>query len=159
MGAFIVDPKHVIALAVFATGNRYGSMRVPAHIMKFSGGKDMTGERREAVATYYADILFQENIRSVKARYPNEDIDTLPGPIPCPEHVEVTHKDFSDLNIRNLKPVDILAMCNCLEYQSCETEDWRDSMAFDLLYRIQKAAIRALPGYDDAVYSFRGEGE
>jgi hypothetical protein len=49
-----------------------------------------------------------------------------------------------------LNPVSILKLCDCLEYQSCETEDYNETVAYRLLNVIRRAAIRILPGYDDA---------
>lgn len=93
-----------------------------------------------------------ENIRSVSARYPQDTWETLPGPIVKDLALLVTDRDFAELS--NTNPVTILKLCDCLEYQSCETEDWEETPAHELLQRIRKAAIRTLPGYEDAPWGY-----
>lgn len=55
-----------------------------------------------------------------------------------------------------LTPVKVLKMAQCLNYQSCEVDGWRDTEAYGLIEAIKSAAIRALPGYDDAPWEYRG---
>lgn len=105
------------------------------------------------LATLYADTLFQENIRSVRTRYPNDKRDDLPGPCILPLHMIVQTSHFNDCRWV-LDQVAILGMCAGLEYQSCETEDWEQTVAHRLLRAIEKAAIRALPGYDKAPWDY-----
>ena len=47
-------------------------------------------------------------------------------------------------------PVVILKLCANLDYQSCETPDWKTTKARALLEQIKDEAIRQLPGYEDA---------
>jgi len=94
-------------------------------------------------ATLVANILRDENIRSVKHRYQDCSPDELPG-----------HSGTAPLNFDQGQPIPdpitILKACDCLEYQSCETGDWQESLACEVLNMIRKAAIKELPGYDDA---------
>lgn len=162
MSAYICSPDHIKALAIFAAGHSgWGgnrSQRVDPRYFKYDGGDErMHGRRDCEVATYYANILYCENIRSVQARYPQDTFDDLPGPCAKPELLEVSGQDFSAQTghvALVLKPVDILKMCDGLEYQSCETDDWDKTLAYRLLTRIRKAAIHELPGYEDAPWEY-----
>jgi len=159
MSAYICGPDHFVALAVFAASRRYGrDWRVDPRYVKglthpeaaLRGIENLT---QSELATLYADTLYQENIRSVRARYPDDTRDELPGPNVKPLHIVVTHKHFEHVKWA-LKPVAILKMCDGLNYQSCETEDWEQTVAFRLLDGIRHAAISALPGYEDAPWDY-----
>jgi hypothetical protein len=47
-----------------------------------------------------------------------------------------------------------LKMLDCLEYQSCESDDWETTQAYRLQQAMRRAAIRALPGYESAQWEF-----
>lgn len=150
MSAFVCDADHIKALAVFAAsrGRFSGSLNVPEYWLGYHGGKDMSGHSQGDVATYYAQVLLDENIRSVAYRYEDSDLDNLPGPIPTPREIIVTVSDMH--RAREINPLKILKMCACLNYQSCETEDWRQTVAWTLLDGIKDAAISRLPGYEES---------
>ena len=159
MSAFICGQDHFKVLAIFAASRRYGrEWRVdPRYIdglthpeAKSWGMENFTSAE---LATLYADTLYQENIRSVLARYPKDTLESAPGPINKPQHIGVTAHDQTLAKYR-LKPVALLKMCDGLDYQSCETDDWRETVAFRLLAAIRAAAIRSLPGYDDAPWDY-----
>jgi hypothetical protein len=146
MSAFICGEKTHKSLAVFAATRANGQRhRVdPQYLRK---AKEYPTDSVIDIASFYADILYQENIRSVQARYPQDSFETLPGPIEKEPALTVSWEEAQRLRP---DPVTVLKFCDCLEYQSCETEDWQQTAAFELLERIRKAAIRSLPGYDDA---------
>jgi len=137
MSAFVVNEAHVKALVAYYASRKY-SRKTPEE------------------ATEIARELMRENIRSVSFRYPQDRPRELPGPIPTPEadmiefgYAEIAHPSVQD-------PVAILKMCACLEYQSCETPDYRETKAYDLLNRIRHGAIADLPGYDQAQWDYSG---
>jgi hypothetical protein len=143
MSAFVCSPDHFIALGVFAShGTSHSGPRVnPRYFKEFSEQeKQYSGIE---LANFYANILFRENVRSVQYRYPDDK--NLPGPINMPEAITVKpmHCAYAPWV---LPAVSILKMCDCLEYQSCETRDYYDSLAYELLQAIRKSAIRLLPG-------------
>ncbi len=151
MSAFICGPDHLIALAVFAAGkDRYGYRVDPRYL---DGAAKLEAYNEGELASAYADILYAENIRSVLHRYPDDTFDTAPGLIEKPEHIAVSPAAFR-MNKYRLPPLSILKMCDCLEYQSCENEDYRTTPAYALLTAIRKAAIHALPGYDGAPWEY-----
>jgi hypothetical protein len=151
MSAFICGPDHFKALAIFAAERgRHGRNVDPRYV---EGCAQLELYRDLELASAYADILYAENIRSVLKRYPNDDEESAPGPIEKPKNIKVTARDAAAPKYK-LKPVDLLKMCDCLEYQSCETKDWETTPAYRLLNAIRKAAIHALPGYEDAPWDF-----
>lgn len=155
MSAFICKSDHLKALAAFCVDHHGGrgcrSMNVDPKYFRYQGGDPSVEGREPAeVASYYADLLYQENVRSVGTRYPRDSRAELPGPISTPEHMTVSELELAQFQRDRLPPVLILKMCDCLEYQSCETDDYQDTLAYRLLNAIRKAAIHQLPGYDDA---------
>lgn len=53
---------------------------------------------------------------------------------------------------QNFNMVQVLKSCDCLEYQSCENDDYEKSIAAKIINSIRTHAIHALPGYDDAAW-------
>ena len=86
-----------------------------------------------------AQKLVDENYRSVNYRY-NE--------------AGQAHK-FQRRTIRSLTAVEIIKLCDCYEYQACETSDWRDTEAAAILAVAKSRAIRRLPGYSSANWSMK----
>ena len=138
MSAYVCSNAHIKALAIFAVRKSHGSMLVdPCYV---DGAKDLDGKYEEVIATRYAAILLAENVRSVRARYADDIGDY--------EEIEISKSEV--LMPKAFTPVTILKLCNCLAYQSCETEDWETTNAYKLLQQIKDAAIRLLPGYEQA---------
>ena len=79
-------------------------------------------------------VLVAQNFRSVNYRY-NEGTQ-IPG---------YTFK----LQSYAFNPLQVLKSLACYEYQSCETEDWKETKAYKIIDAIKDYAIRALPGYDE----------
>lgn len=152
MSAFICGPDHFKVLALFAASRGSFGRRVdPRYIDELKYAEQFSETK---LANLYADVLYQENVRSVWHRYPDDARSELPGPCDDPGHVTITHRDEANPKLIRMPAVAILKMCDCLEYQSCETEDYRKSVAFALLNRIRDAAINLLPGYDDAPWDY-----
>ena len=162
MSAYICDPIHIKTLAIFAAGRgTYGRFKVDPRCL--DGLEDGTGQEwRQITATdlasLYADLLYQENIRSVLARYPHDTLQSAPGPCDKPEHLTVDPRDAT-LAMYHLKSVAILKLCDGLEYQSCETDEWPMTLACRLLNAIRQAAIQRLPGYEEAPWEYTGQRE
>ena len=105
MSAFVVDENHVKQLAiVWASWSIYT-------------------KKTDEEATATARELMQENIRSVAFRYDESETSrSLAGPVPTPEPALIEVSDWELRHGCKLSPVAVLKMCDCLEYQSCETE-------------------------------------
>lgn len=129
MSAFLVNPYHINALvswAAFKAG--------PNIVSYYWGGRRRNIRGDEA---RIASVLYAENVRSVNARYNECD----------PAH---GFRFKCEPQACYLKPGQILGALHCLEYQSCESSDWRESEAFAIVRGIEYAAIRMVDGYDGA---------
>lgn len=160
MSAYVESPEHIRELAVFAAGSNptsHDSCRVNPAYLKYQVSdadrntvEQMQGKPVQELAQFYADVLYNENIRSVKNRYQEDTFDELPGLIEKPRKVVITTGAVYNRRIKN--PIHILKMSAGLEYQSCETSNYRETIAYHLLQMIRRAAIEILPGYEDSPY-------
>jgi hypothetical protein len=85
--------------------------------------------------------LWRENARSVAYRYE-----------------EAEDKQWETYKFKNqpnsiLTPVEVYALVDCLEYQSCEHPGWEVSEAAKLCRRIKDTLIASLPEWKDAAWS------
>lgn len=77
-----------------------------------------------------AAILMAENVRSVNARYNDE------GSNPY---------EFEYLpRARKLPVGNIIGALDCLEYQSCETDDWHESNAWEIICSLRKHLLKVI---------------
>jgi hypothetical protein len=156
MSAFICTEDHFKALAIFAASRTigYGTSHRRVDPNYIDGmPPDLAVALDKDVATTFANILYRENIRSVGTRYPADKLQDMPGPNNKPDEITIESIDFT-LAVFRLPPLWILKMCDCLEYQSCENDDYRQTVAFELLDKIRRAAIKALKGYGDAPWEY-----
>lgn len=110
MSAYVHNNQHIIAII---SGAQYHQLEATS----INGVYCNVGIPEHAQLV--ANILLGENIRSVNYRYDeNEPIN--PG------------IDFKQDN-RALSPLALLKAINSLDYQSCETPDWRETFACKLL--------------------------
>lgn len=145
MSAYICDPSHIGILAAYAAHER-------CVIREF----EVMGEP-VLIAQTVARNLARENIRSVAHRYPNDTDGNRPGPCLKDAEIEEAAAIYAAHFLarpQRLPAVQILKLVNCLMYQSCETPDWDDTVACKQLDWIVSHAIRQLPGYEDAMWSF-----
>lgn len=87
-------------------------------------------------------MLVNENYRSVNHRYREK---------------ELAHTYTFKPMTRHLSPVTILKLCDCYDYQACETEDYEATDAAKMIDGIRHRAIRTLSGYDDAPWGLHDE--
>jgi|GEM_PF-2088757 len=113
-----------------------------------------------------AAILYAQNVRSVDHRYSEKNPSDF--------------KFHSESSALAMLPAAILKACHCLDYQSCETEDYYTTEAHTINQAIQHAALRlvvsvpdlvarklaneeinysALPGYEDTPWGLQGDLE
>lgn len=128
------DPRTVVAGAIDSADyfRRIGEAR-----------RSLDHETVQRVGT----MLTLANVASVSARYPDDKPDELPGPT---SHYWTEPIRFDVHNARSLTAVEGLVALNGYEYQSCETDDWRDSEAHAFIEALRSALIHALPGYSEA---------
>src|SRR5665213_1774595 len=125
MSAYIVSTKHIDAIMGFVSNQRQ---------TKYLYGKDrhwdITGRRE---LEEIAQILLDENYRSVNERYKEDD--------KAPKY------RFAMVNAAP-SPIQVIKLVQSLEYQSCESKDWETTQAYVICQSIKSMAIRKLPGYD-----------
>lgn len=102
---------------------------------------DAHGVRHEYDATALGKELVAANLISVNTRYPKDKQD-LP----------FNYKFKMDCYWSG-RAVEVLKLCDCLEYQSSESVDWEMSRAKKLLEACRARVIRQLPGYSESAWS------
>lgn len=122
MSAYIVSNYHINALITWAV----------AHEVYFYERKH---KERISINMLNADSiaaeLYSENVRSVNTRYG--------------ERTKRKGFVFSRApSALRLSAKDIVRACDCLDYQSCETDDWTRTKAHAALTAIREAAINQL---------------
>jgi hypothetical protein len=145
MSAYIESPEHFGILAAYAVGRR-------------SVVREWDESGNVQTAQHVARELARENIRSVVSRYPTSTDGNRPGPRLLDAEIEEAAAIYAAHFIQHpqgLASVEVLKLVSGLEYQSCETDDWTDTLAHRQLLWIRDAAIRQLPGYDAADWALR----
>jgi hypothetical protein len=111
----------------------------------------------EISASQFGQILWDENIRSVAHRYPGcaefKDGEWMVGDIPGP-----CDETFVYRHVRAFgwtpEPGDIFRTISCLDYQSCETDDWKQTWAWEAMYDLRVSwchrvrGTKSRPGHD-----------
>lgn len=156
MSAYICNPEHLGLLAAYAA----------THDAALYEWRVRSKDDREDTAARVAEGLLLENIRSIEHRYPDTvgQDQGLPGPclsrfdmlLACQAYARhyVEHFPRASGTERRFGPVDILELAHGYEYQSCETEDYHLTLAANQIRWINRAAIRSLPGHDEAPWSW-----
>ena len=134
MSAFMVSDKHISAMLAAAAAPRYTNGPC-GEFMYFYGGE----WKRHQLPKALGQILASQNRRSVNERY--EENDAIP--------------EFSYQPPRESpSPVQLIKLCDCYDYQSCETDDWEKTEAYAICHALRERAIDRLPGYDEAAWSY-----
>lgn len=127
MSAWIVSKKHVdLMVAAITHGTRDGIVKP-----------------RRRNPNKLGQILVDECVRSVRYRYPNDDVEKgdLPGPID-PYYLKpyvFEHPRYLPTAAELYKAID------CYGYQSCEHPGWLESYSFRLCERIRNAIAARVP--------------
>lgn len=149
MSAYIVSKETIDAIVTFSTTPQ-GQSGIPIYSIKPIPGWNGAGDHMTIsdlgvdAPSRIGQLLWHENVLSVNYRY-REDDDTA-----IYKFKHRVEGCVAPDEKRRLTAVDIIKLCGCLEYQSCEHPGWADSWAKDFLDRVVRAAIHELPGYDDA---------
>jgi len=91
-----------------------------------------------------ATMLKRANHRSVMFRYPNEE--------PMPDEFLTFLPAQMPPVPGSFDPVAVIKAAQCLDYQSCEPDDWDQTDAARLLQGLINDAIARLPGWRDAAW-------
>ena len=138
MSAFIVSTSTIEAIVTFAMHNLDSIEPRPG--TSTATWVPIRTECPDAIG----QALLDENFRSVNNRYRTVEV---PPPY---RHRNRLVGNVDGASMRALQAVDIVKICHCLAYQSCEHEDWEASWAKRFLDRVIDAATREMPGYDAA---------
>lgn len=108
-------------------------------IVSFAAGHSMEGYVKTQEA---AQTLLDANIRSYNDRYDFPDSSRV-----------IIYKPTSIVS-----PVQALKLIQCLEYQSADSVNWRESEAYYMLESIKYTTVHLLPGYSDADWEIGDPG-
>lgn len=142
MSAYICDPRTIDYLVQWACNTRDLSVYLPDDFGPTEYDRARSGNRLDLRALTPNDlgaILMAENVRSVRARYPKDAPDNLPGP--C-DQSRVWAYRFQPVS--HQLPAWVISSADCLRYQSCETDDYEQTLGYRVLQAIREAAIRHL---------------
>lgn len=151
MSAFIVTKLHVdLLLRVAAEGPRDGAGQ---WFRPSWAGNGMADE-----LAFAGRVLWSENVRSVAARYPHDAAGELPGAEADSWRAlgETFNGYLYERPAVRLSVAEALKALDCLEYQSCECEDYRSTKAYEMLDALRGSLIHSLPGYDAAPWAWDG---
>ena len=151
MSAYLCEAKHIGAIASFLGSDRGQVSYVERHLEKGTAIAES-----EPIAVRVGVELGRENLRSVSARYPHDNGD---GDRPGEAHDSDTDylarcSQCSRLFLPSVNPARMLKALDCYEYQACETNDYPQSRAANLIKLARARAIRALPEYEDAAWGW-----
>lgn len=127
MSAFIVEDIHIDAIVTFMDDTQE-SLYAGGIIFKATLIDDLQR---------VGQILMDENYRSVNARYQTK----TPAPV------------YRYRQTPAFKPVVILALLACYQYQACETEDYYQSTAHEIVSLLKDRAAACLAGYNEVPWA------
>jgi len=159
MSAWIVNREHIDVM--LRAGFAYGVKGWGGNLCWEGGGegdRELTHESADEVGR----ILWRENLRSIEARYPDTvENGDYPGPIDfeADQTETYTYRDPGFIPSAG----ETFQAVGCFEYQSCETDDWRESEAYrfcQALVDVTAAALYAGPwGWDRDEIAKRIDGQ
>lgn len=116
MSAFVVNDYHINALATYA---RRESVRFYWKNKRYEFNRDTVAE--------LAAELYSENVRSYNHRYSEKN--------------RRIGFNYQPVLIDHLEPANIIGACDCLRYQSCETRNYTNTLAYAAMNAIREEAI------------------
>jgi hypothetical protein len=118
-------------------------------IYDWYGEKQIVAANDKDAASRIGQVLWDVNLVSIYARYPNtrNRPDRIPGPLN-----EVFVYAHSRPWEGPIEPIQVVKACDCLAYQSCEFDGWEASEAFAILWALKEFALKRIDGIDQAGY-------
>ena len=118
-------------------------------------------------ATHYRDVYFEFEDNPAPVWYDNatevgrallaENIKSVAYLYDEPERDAEYEYNGSRAGMPDLEAVNVISAIRCYMYQSCEHPRWQESAAYRFCEQLTLAAIRHLPGYDDAPWEVTRE--
>lgn len=124
MSAFIVNENHINVIVSYFVGSCY-----PYGLWAKINGEYQYLTRENAAGV--AQTLYAQNVRSVDVRYSEENDSTHAF-----QYVPAAKMRFSIAQIAGA--------LDCLEYQSCETDDYYQTEAYTILTAMRKHLLKQL---------------
>ena len=142
MSAYLVDRHHIAYLVHAAFSHQTG---IASHLKHRLGVENET-----AAMIAMCNELTRENIASIEGKYP--DVAGQPENAPGDQtaYEPWTAREIKGMIWMHIDPLQVLASCSCYEYQACEHDGWKTSLAKKLIESLVHATIRNIPGYDKA---------
>jgi hypothetical protein len=170
MSAYVVNKEHIdlmVRAALHAHQSRHpgDGRRLSWWRVDETGGyagwnelnvhaETMQGDEYKQYVTpsQLGQMLVNENVASVAARYPDDDVDQgeLPGPCDAYYIGPYVYRDPR----KDLTPGQVFKAIDCLDYQSCEHDGWTTSEAYSFLRSLRKAYCDRVADYEDAPWGF-----
>lgn len=145
-----LEPGQVVRIA---TTEPVGDMQNQCVVYAWRDSRSVDIQDAQRVARGLA----RENLRSVATRYQNDLDGQRPGPgLLDAEIIEAAALYAAHFlqHPQRLKPVQVIRLCEGLDYQCCETDVWKETLAYRQVEWIKSAAIRKLPGYELAQWEY-----
>lgn len=149
MSAYMVEREHINYLVSAAMSRQ---MQKPDSAFRWFYNREWHqlehGDRE--MGTKVGQMLWDENLKSINARYPDTigNNENIPGKIG--ETYIYAHSKTWGGDQYPFDPVQVIMSIRCLRYQSCEHDNWEDSEAHAFLEALLSHAINKLPGMDKA---------
>lgn len=142
MSAFIVNPEHIAALVAYT--------QAPTN--KMHCYNIHTKQEINNTAKNFCTVLAKANVNSVDAKYghnnDNYSAEYLEHLMLFPNECFHGMQKFKTLmgfyGCPDLTDADIFNMACCLEYQSCEVDNWTHTDAYWLIQAIKNAAAKKM---------------
>ena len=144
MSAYIVSRQHIQYLVMAAMSNRIARGYLTWWDKNNNHHEIRCGDFERAVKI--GQMLWDENIKSVLCRYPDDTKETAPGPSGENYVFDIRMTD----HWMEFDPTQVIKSCDCYAYQSCEHEEWPTSEAHAFIDSLKSHACSALTGYDQA---------
>ncbi len=126
MSAFIVTKTHIDSIVNYAI-----DMRFPIYAGKLRF--DLSDiDLRDALG----QLLTDANYASVNHRY--EEIDKAP--------------EYTFRRVEQISTIQFLKALKCLNYQSCEVDNWDQTEAYKAIQSMLSMGVSRLDGYEDAAW-------
>lgn len=131
MSAFLVEDDHIDAIMTYAARKGVSYRWQGERVL-------ITRHNAEEVGRE----LMAQNERSVMHRYPGDDVTDAAA--------RYRFRPLDELLLMAAPRAGawIVKACDCLEYQSCETDDYETTLAHVITAAIHSAAVSDLPTYD-----------
>ena len=152
MSAYLVEPQHINEIVKWAASPRQGGISYCYNLV--------TKEQIDCDPKKMVETLAQANMDSLVARYGDAFNDDFVGYIDeCLDTLKYSTDGISvslltGVGSCDLKAEDIYNMVRCLDYQSCEVDNWVETDAYWLLNAIKDRAGYKLSKNAEVSWSF-----